>query len=146
MEFLAAAGAVVVAIGSFIAGWFTATEKIRTEVYAKKLEVYLKLNALAADLLHLSIKASVDPDKYSEPMFQARLTLAECMASHSILVSEGLGPLVEKLLEAKKQPDLDSLRVAFNQMSDKMAADLKLDKIHAVTALLHNLGRGKQGV
>jgi hypothetical protein len=146
MEFLAAAGAVVVAIGSFVAGWLTATEKIRTEVYAKKLEVYLKLNALAADLFHLSIKATVDPNEYSTPMFQARLALAEYTASHSILVSKSLGPHIEKLIEARKQPDIESLRVTFNLMSNTMATELKLEKIHAVTALLHNLGRDKQGV
>lgn len=143
MEFLTATGAVVVAICSFVAGWLTATEKIRAEVYAKKLEAYLKLNALAADLFHLSIKATVDPNQYSTPMLQARLALAEYTTSNSILVSKSLGPHIEKLCEARKQPDIESLRVAFNLMSNTMADELKLEKIHAVTDRLLNLGPDK---
>lgn len=143
MEFLPAAGAVAIVIGSFTAGWLTATEKIRTAVYVRKLDVYLKINALAADLLHQSIKTSVDAEKFAVPMFKSRLALAEYTASHSILVSKGLGPHIEKLTEATKQPDIEALRVTFNHMSDQMASELRLEKIHAVTTLLHDVALKK---
>lgn len=146
MGILEAAGAVLVAVVSFAAGWLVHTERLRSEVYTRKLDVYLKLNALAANLLHQSIRASVDPDQFAGSMYQARIELAEYMASNTMLVSKGLGPHIEKLVEAKKEPDLEALRQAFNLMSNQMGAELKLENIHSINAALLSVANPKRGV
>jgi hypothetical protein len=146
MGILEATGTVLVAIVSFGAGWLLRTERMRSEVYTRKLDVYLKLNALAANLLHHTIRASVDPDQFAGPMYQARIELAECMASHTMLVSKNLGPHIEKLVEAKKEPDPEAVRQAFNLMSNQMAAELKLENIHSINAALLSVANPKRGV
>lgn len=145
MDVPAIACTVVVAIVSFVAGWLTHTGRMRSEVYIRKLDVYLKLNALAADLFHKSIKVSVDAQQFAGPMYEARLVLGEYVASHSILISKDLGPHIEKLVEAKKEPDIEALRTAFNLMSSQMAAQLKLEEIHTVNAALLGLPRTNRG-
>ena len=136
MDAIALAVTIVVAIVSFLAGWLVRTEPMRKEVYVRKLDAYLNLNALGADLLHKSIKASVDAQQFARPMYEARLALGEYVASHSILISNGLGPYIEALGEAKEEPDIETLRGAFNLMCSTMASELKIEEIHKINASL----------
>lgn len=141
MGILEIAGTVGVGVVSFVAGWLLHTERMRFEVYTRRLDVYLKLNALAGDLLQQSIRASVDPDQLAGSMYEARLKLMEYSVSHMILVSKDLGPHIEKLVEAKKEPDPEAVRKAFNLMSNQMAAELKLENIHSINVALLSVAR-----
>lgn len=136
MDFLSIGVTALLAMGSFVAGWLAATEKTRTEVYTKRLEMYLQLNRLAAELVRLCIENSIDPAKHFGPMVQARLALAQHFMSNAILVSKEVGGLVEKLVEARKEPDLEVVRVTFNFLCQQMAKELKFKQIHSVNDAL----------
>ncbi len=127
-------GGATVALGSFIAGWLSASQSTRSEVYIRRMGVYQRLNFLAADLFHLSIRANHQPNEYREAMIQARLNLSECLVSNAILVSEEVGLLATPLLETDISPDIDKYRVGFNAFCAQMGKDLKFDNIHAVTS------------
>ena len=53
--------AVVVA---FLIGWLSASQNTRAQVFNRRLEVYQKLNRLAANVLHESIKFETDASIY----------------------------------------------------------------------------------
>jgi hypothetical protein len=139
MNWLSMGGGLLLAIGAFVAGWLTATEKTRIEVYKKRLETYLEVNRLVAKLFHLSIKNSIDTNQFFGPMVEARLILTEYFVSNAIVVSKEVGKLVQKLTEAKKEPDLEEIRVTFNVLVQQMAKELKFDKIHSVNETLLQL-------
>ena len=136
MDILSVGGGLVLAIGAFVAGWLTATEKSRTEVYKRRLDTYLEINRFAASLFHFTVKNSVDKEKFFGPMVEARLALSDYFVSNAILVSKEVGKFVIKLVEAKKEPDLDKIRTTFNLLCQQMAKELRLDHIHSVNETL----------
>lgn len=136
MDILSVGGGLVLAIGAFVAGWLTATEKSRTEVYKRRLDTYLEINRFAANLFHFTVKNSVDKEKFFVPMVEARLTLSDYFVSNAILVSKEVGKSVIKLVEAKKEPDLEVIRTTFNLLCQQMAKELRLDHIHSVNETL----------
>lgn len=146
MDILSVGGGLVLAIGAFAAGWLTATEKSRTEVYKRRLETYLEINRFAANLFHFSVKNSVDKDKFFGPMVEARLALSDYFVSNAILVSKEVGKFVIKLVEAKKDPDLEEIRVTFNLLCQQMAKELKLEHIHLVNETLFQLIPKKKAI
>lgn len=135
MDILTVGWGAVLAFGAFVAGWLTATEKSRTEVYKRRLDTYLEINLLAANLFHFSVKNSVDKEQFFGPMVEARLALSDYFASNAILVSNEVGKFAIKLVEAK-EPDLDEIRVTFNHLCQQMAKELKLEHIHSVNETL----------
>lgn len=136
MDILSVGSGLVLAIAAFVAGWLTATEKSRTEVYKRRLDTYLEINRFAANLLQLTAKNSINKDQFFGPMVEARLALSEYFVSNSLLVSKEVGKFVTKLVEAKKEPDLDEIRVTFNFLCQRMAKELRLEHIHLINETL----------
>ena len=63
---------IISVIVAFVAGWFTATGRIREEVYCRRLDIYQQLNKYASDLVFNSIEAKADPGR-TEKMIETRL-------------------------------------------------------------------------
>lgn len=123
-------------VGGFLAGWLVATERARSEIYARRLDVYQKLNGFASDLLFTSIKAEVDPTIYREKMLKSRLDLSEFIASNALLLSKEVGSAVSPMLDATLTPDIEKLRKVFNAVVMAMARDLRLKTIDISTRFL----------
>jgi hypothetical protein len=136
MDWLSTGGNLLLAIGAFIAGWLTSTEKTRIEVYKKRLDAYLETNRLAADLFHLVLKNSIDTQTSFGPMVEARLALAKFFVANAVIVSEEVGKHVSRLVEAQKEPSVEEIRLAFNALIHQMAKELKFEQIHSVNETL----------
>ncbi|MCJ7728480.1 MAG: hypothetical protein MUO27_01145 [Sedimentisphaerales bacterium] len=136
METWSVLGPILGLVGGFLAGWLVSTERARGEIYARRLEVYQKLNGLASDLLFTSIKADVDPTTYREKMLKSRLDLSEFIASNAMLVSNEVGSAAFPMFEATLTPCIDDLRTAFNAVVTAMARDLRLQTIDMSTRVL----------
>ena len=136
MQVWSVIGPIAGVAGGFFAGWLTATERVRAEVYTRRLEMYQKLNYLASDLLLTSIKAEMDPDAFREKMLKARLLLSEFLVANALLVSEHVGPQIAPMLEPTLTPNIDKLRTSFNTLVAAMAHDLRLRSIDGATRFL----------
>jgi len=129
-------GPILGTVVGFFAGWLSATERLRGEIYTRRLDMYQKLNHLASELLLISIKAEVESETYREKVLEARLVLSEFLVANALLVSARVGPLIAPMLEATLPPNLDKLRASFNATVETMAHDLRLNTIDRATKFL----------
>jgi hypothetical protein len=129
-------GPILGTAGGFFAGWLSATERLRGEIYTRRLDMYQKLNQLASELLLISIKAEAYSDTYREKTLDARLALSEFLVANALLVSARVGPLIAPMLEATLAPNIDKLRTSFNATVEAMAHDLRLNTIDRATKFL----------
>ena len=125
--------AVVVA---FQIGWLSASQNTRAQVFNRRLEVYQKLNRLAANVLHESIKFETDASIYSASMVQARLTLSEYVVENSLMLSEATATHLAPLVASAIPPDVNAILVGLNGLTAAMSKELRLDSIHSINNLL----------
>jgi hypothetical protein len=134
-------GSIAAAVGGFVVGWLSHTERLRGEIYTRRLNTYQELNKLASELLLKSIKAEVEPDTYREAMLESRLQLSEFLAANALLISASVGTQVTPMLAATLEPDINQLRGSFNSTINAMAHDLRLKTIDVSTNVLLPLAK-----
>src|SRR2546426_969173 len=131
---IAGAGTVLGLAGGFVAGWLVASEKFRLEVFKRKLDVYQHIVELAAELLTLSVKAELDSE-FLLPMVEGRLALADYALRNNLFVTKGVGDHVAVMNAGDATPQVEKIRVAYNEMCQTMAKELRLAQIHATTSV-----------
>lgn len=123
--------------GGLFAGWLIATEKLRLELFKRRFEVYQEINKRAANLLVLNVEAEFYPDKIRE-VVKARLALADWLAVNAMLVSPNVALRANELTPGDATLNTAYVQAGFNKLIATMAAELRLDAMHYVTASLSN--------
>ncbi len=128
---------IVTAVLGYLVGWFHATDKIRFEVFKRKLDAYQKLNKLTTDIIVLSVKEKNNKAKYERSLIEARISLFEFISSNTIILSNEVSILADPFRDRKH--DVESLRKAFNSLSLRMCSELRLGQINKINEKLFNL-------
>ena len=128
--------AIVSFVGGVVGGWVIATDKVRTEVYRRRFEAYHQLNKLAVKVFFASIRARKVSEEAKAEMFAARVEIMEKLAEDALFVDSEVGQLIFALSESTPDPDIEKLRVIFNNLTRTMAKDLHIEKSLAIDNVL----------
>ena len=127
---------ILTGVGSFIAGWFIATDKNRHEVFKTKISVYLKINQLLAKTLMLNLKRESLEDKRFPEYMISHLETSEYFLANSFVISSKVGNKISDFLKTDHD-DLKGQRQAFNLVVNTMSAEMKLDEINFLHQVLN---------
>jgi len=128
---------IVTAVLGYIVGWFRATDKMRFEVFSRKLDIYQKLNKLTSEFFVLSIKAKKNKEKYDIQLTEARIYLFEFIFSNTLMISNEVSILAEPFQD--REQNAESLRNAFNKLNVRMCSELRLGQINKINEKLFGL-------
>ena len=121
-------------IGAFVAGWLAATDKVRVELYKRKLEAYDEIISRLQELAVISIAQPRSLNLDDGVVMSARIALIQERLKQIIYISKNVEQAVGNFDTAGLEPE--AIFKKMNEIAKYAAEDLQIKRHDFVTKIV----------